>query len=153
MILCIGKCFMTELLQTNSLCALKNVVPFFNNYVPAGFPSPAESYVENNLNLHDHLVKKPSSTFFVRAIGDSMIGVGIYPKDLLVVDRSLEPNHRSIVIAVVNGEFTLKRLIKTAFDVRLRPENSKYSDIIINSETQFEVWGVVTHNVHDLRSV
>ncbi len=143
----------SQVIESQDQYALKNVVPLFDSYVPAGFPSPAESYVENNLNLHDYLVKKPSATFFVRAMGDSMIGAGIFPKDLLVVDRSLEPYHRAIVIAVVNGEFTLKRFIKTAYTVKLQPENNKYSDILITSETQFEIWGVVTHNVHDLRNI
>ena len=130
-----------------------NVIPLFNNPVSAGFPSPAESYVERNLNLHDHLVHKPAATFFVRVSGNSMVNIGIYDGDLLVVDRSIEPRNRSIVVAVVNGEFTLKRLIKHNGRIYLRPENDGYTEIAVTGDTQFEVWGVALHNVHDLRNV
>lgn len=130
-----------------------NVIPLFDSVIPAGFPSPAESYVERNLNLHDHLVRKPAATFFVRVSGHSMINVGIYNGDLLIVDRSVEPRHRSIVIAVVNGEFTLKRLIKRNGRVFLRPENPDCFEIEITDGMQFEIWGVAIHNVHDLGSV
>jgi len=129
-----------------------NVIPLFTS-IAAGFPSPAESYVERNLNLHDHLVRRSASTFFVRVSGHSMINVGIYNGDLLIVDRSVEPRNRSIVVAVVNGEFTLKRLIKKNGKVFLRPENPDCYEIEITNEMQFEIWGVALHNVHDLGNV
>lgn len=128
-------------------------IPLFTSHIIAGFPSPAESYVENNLNLHEHLVHKPASTFFVRVAGDSMIGAGIFKGDLLIVDRSIEPRHRSIIVAVVFGEFTLKRFIKRQDKIFLQPENPKYHEIEITDESQFEVWGVATANVHDLRNI
>lgn len=128
-------------------------IPYFINYLPCGFPSPAESWSEQVLNLHEHLVHKPAATFFVRVDGDSMIGAGIYKGDLLIVDRSLEARHGSIVVAVVDGEFTLKRLIKRNGEIFLHAENPKYSDLKIESEMNFEVWGVAIHNIHDLRRV
>lgn len=137
----------------STMSQYNNVVPLFNTPLTAGFPSPAESYVERNLNLHDHLVRKPAATFFVRVSGNSMINVGIYNGDLLIVDRSVEPRHRSIVVAVVNGEFTLKRLILRNGKVFLRPENQDFTEIEITDGMQFEIWGVALHNIHDLGNV
>ena len=127
-------------------------VLLFENYVPAGFPSPAETYTEGPLNLHDYLVKKPAATFFVRVTGDSMVGAGIFKGDLLVVDKSLEPAHRSIVIAAVDGEFTVKRLIKRQGQILLQAENPNYPDRLIQEGNSFEIWGVVCHCIHDLRN-
>lgn len=133
--------------------SLSTPIPYFLSYLPCGFPSPAESWSEQVLNLHEHLIHKPSSTFFVRVDGDSMTGAGIYKGDLLIVDRSLEARHGSIIVAVVDGEFTLKRLIKRNGEIFLHAENSKYSDLKIESEMNFEIWGVAIHNIHDLRRI
>lgn len=141
------------MVNANKTYKYDNVNPLFESTIAAGFPSPAESYVERNLNLHDHLVRKPAATFFVRVSGHSMINVGIYNGDLLIVDRSVEPRHRSIVVAVVNGEFTLKRLIKRNGRVFLSPENPECFEIEITEGMQFEIWGVALHNIHDLGSV
>jgi DNA polymerase V len=124
--------------------------PLFLSGVSAGFPSPADDYLDQQLDLNEHLVKNPAATFFVRVAGDSMIGAGINDNDILVVDRSLEPNTNNVVIAVVNGELTVKRLIKKRSAWRLVAENPKYPDLEINGETPLEVWGVVTFAIHSL---
>jgi DNA polymerase V len=116
--------------------------------VSAGFPSPANDYLEGKLDLNEHLIKNPPATFFVRVSGDSMIGVGIYPEDILVVDRGEEPKNGKIVIAVINGELTVKRLQRGRDGVFLLPENPNYTPIIITPEMDFQVWGVVTYVIH-----
>jgi len=122
----------------------------FDARVPAGFPSPAADYEEDRLDLNEHLIKHPVATFFVRAIGDSMIGAGIHCGDLLIVDRSLEPRDRSVVIAVVNGELTVKRIRIRKRKITLEPENESYHAQEINENMEFEVWGVVTSVIHEL---
>jgi len=118
--------------------------------VAAGFPSPADDYLkaETPLDLNEHLIKHPAATFFVRVRGDSMTGCGIFPDDILIVDRSLEPIHRKVVIAVVNGELTVKRLHKNGGQVMLMPENAGYKPIVIENEMELEIWGVVTCVIH-----
>ena len=123
---------------------------FFQAGVSAGFPSPAADYEENKLNLNKHLIKNPAATFFVKASGDSMIGAGIHNGDLLVVDRSIEPKDKSVVIAVVSGEFTVKRLRISKRKIILESENENYPARQIGEEVEFEVWGVVTNVVHAL---
>ncbi len=122
-------------------------LPFFLSRVAAGFPSPAEDYEEGRLDLND-FITHPAATFFVRASGESMTGAGIFPGDLLIVDRSREARHNSIVIAVINAEMTVKRLIKHAGQCYLKADNPAYPNIRINEETQ--IWGVVTNSVRDL---
>ena len=122
----------------------------FSARVSAGFPSPAADYEEGKLDLNRHLVRNPPATFFVRVTGDSMLGAGIHCGDLLIVDRSLEPKNRSVVIAVINGELTVKRISIRGKKVTLLPENENYSPQEINPESEFEVWGVVTNVVHEL---
>jgi DNA polymerase V len=122
----------------------------FETRVSAGFPSPAADYEEDKLDLNKHLIKHPAATFFVRAIGDSMVKAGIHCGDLLVVDRSLEPRDRSVVIAVVNGELTVKRIRIRKKKITLEPENNNYSAQEINEDMEFEVWGVVTNVIHKL---
>ncbi|MEM6838644.1 MAG: translesion error-prone DNA polymerase V autoproteolytic subunit [Cyanobacteria bacterium P01_C01_bin.120] len=116
--------------------------------VPAGFPSPAEDYVEGPLDLNRYLIHHPAATFFVRVIGDSMTGVGIYPNDLLIVDRAVDPISGSIVIAVINGDLTVKRLHQGGDRVALLPENPAYQPIEITPAMTFEIWGVVTKSIH-----
>ncbi|MHC4692850.1 MAG: LexA family protein [Planctomycetota bacterium] len=122
----------------------------FDARVPAGFPSPAADYEEDRLDLNEHLIKHPVATFFVRAIGDSMIGAGIHCGDLLIVDRSLEPSDRNVVIAVVNGELAVKRIRIGKKKITLVPENENYHAREINENMEFEVWGVVTSVIHEL---
>ncbi len=116
--------------------------------VSAGFPSPADDYLEEHLDVGDYLVKNPTATFFVRVQGDSMVGAGIHPDDILVVDRSLAARHNTIIIAVLNGEFTVKRLYKKGGDIRLVPENPRYASLSIRDGDEFAVWGVVAHVLH-----
>ncbi|WP_319582958.1 translesion error-prone DNA polymerase V autoproteolytic subunit [uncultured Pseudodesulfovibrio sp.] len=123
-------------------------VPLAGESVPAGFPSPAEEYLEKRLDLNEHLVARPEATYFVRVSGDSMIGAGIHHGDLLVVDRSLDPKPGNIIIALVDGEFTVKRLRRTPIGLELAPENPDYVAIPLSEETDFQVWGVVLHVVH-----
>ncbi|MHC4655703.1 MAG: LexA family protein [Planctomycetota bacterium] len=122
----------------------------FDGRVPAGFPSPAADYEEDKLDLNEHLIRHPAATFFVRAIGDSMVGAGIHCGDLLVVDRSLEARDRSVVIAAVNGELTVKRIRIRKKKITLEPENESYRVQEINENMEFEVWGVVTSVIHEL---
>ncbi len=124
--------------------------PLFEAMVPAGFPSPAADYEEDKLDLNKHLVQHPAATFFVRVAGDSMIGAGIHCGDLLVVDRSLEPKNNNIVIAVVDGEMTVKRIRIRGKRITLEPENESYTVCEITEDTQFEVWGVVISVIHKL---
>ena len=122
----------------------------FASRVCAGFPSPADDYVAATLDLNEHLIAHKEATFFLRATGQSMIGAGIHDGDLLVVDRSLGPTHRSVVIAVVDGEFTVKRLYKRAGRIRLLAENPDYAPIEFADGQELQVWGVVTNVIHRL---
>ena len=118
--------------------------------VQAGFPSPAEDYMDQPLNLNAYLIDNPTATFFVRAGGDSMIGAGIHQNDLLIVDRSLRPVSGNVVIAIVEGEFTVKRLIIHSRYVELRPENNRYPVLKFTEDSELEIWGVVTSVIHRL---
>jgi len=122
-------------------------VPLFGHKVPAGFPSPADDYIEGRLSLDEHLVPHKDSTFFVRAKGNSMIGAGIFDGDLLVVDKSLSAVSGCIVIAVIDGELTVKRLIYRGDSVILQPENPRFKEIELQDGQELQVWGVVTSTV------
>ncbi len=122
----------------------------FEAEVSAGFPSPAADYEEDKLDLNRYLIKNPAATFFVRVTGYSMMGAGIYSGDLLVVDRSLEPRDKSVVIAVIDGELTVKRIRIGKKKITLEPENENYSVQQITEDTDFQVWGVVTNVIHAL---
>ena len=124
--------------------------PIFMATVPAGFPSPAADYEEGKLDLNRHLIRNPAATFFVRVTGDSMIKAGIHNGDLLVVDRSIEPGDKNVVIAVVNGELTVKRIRIRKNKLTLVAENDAYQSQEINDQIEFEVWGVVTNVIHAL---
>jgi DNA polymerase V len=131
-------------------CGVSLHRPLFLSGVSAGFPSPADDYLDRKLDLNEHLIKNPAATFFVRVAGDSMTGAGINDNDILVVDRSLEPCSGSIVIAVINGELTVKRLLKGKDSCRLIAENPDYADLEIDEETPLEIWGVATYAIHSL---
>lgn len=119
--------------------------------VQAGFPSPADDFSEKELDLNALVVKKPAATFFVKVEGESMINAGICSGDLLVVDRSIEPKNGQIVVAVVNGEFTVKRLKIGALGCFLVPENNKYPTLKVDGEDECRIWGVVTYVIHKTR--
>lgn len=122
----------------------------FSTKIEAGFPSPADDYIEGQLDLNEYLVKNPPATFFVRVSGESMIGAGIHPNDLLIVDRSIKPKAGKVVIAVINGEFTVKRLVDRNGSFWLVPENSKFPEKQIKDDEDVLVWGVVTNVIHPL---
>ena len=126
-------------------------IPLVTSNVPAGFPSPADDYIEDVIDLNKHLVNHPNATFFVKVKGDSMEGANINDGDILIVDRSLNAKSGSIVIAVVDGELTVKRLKQlskgSSKEIFLVPENNNYPDIAIISD-RFEVWGVVSYIIH-----
>jgi DNA polymerase V len=134
----------------SAACNISLQRPLFLSGVSAGFPSPADDYLDRKLDLNEHLIKNPAATFFVRVAGDSMIDAGINDNDILVVDRSLEPGSGSIVIAVINGELTVKRLVKGKNSCRLIAENPDYQDLEIDEETDLEIWGVATYAIHSL---
>ncbi|SIO13765.1 LexA family protein [Halodesulfovibrio marinisediminis] len=117
----------------------------------AGFPSPADDYLEGALDLNKLLVHNAPATFFLRVKGDSMTGAGIHTDDILVVDRSVSPTHNSIVVAVLNGALTVKRLWQKNGRVALMPDNPRYKPIEVTHNESFEVWGVATSVIHSLR--
>lgn len=134
----------------NSHCSLK--LPFFVSRVSAGFPSPADDFLENALDLNHYLIQHPAATFFVRTSGDSMIKAGIHHNDILIVDRSLEAKNSSIVIAIVNGELTVKRLYIKGKNMILKSENPHYPDFVIKEDFAFQIWGVVTSVIHEFKN-
>lgn len=128
--------------------------PLFLSQVSCGFPSPADEYLDASLDLNQFLIKKPAATFLVRASGDSMIDAGIFHSDILIVDRSLTAQFGQIVVAIYNGEFTVKRYMRAQPQgIMLAPENKKYQPLIIHDMSEFQVWGVVTYCLHSLNKV
>lgn len=125
-------------------------LPVYACTVQAGFPSPADDFMEGKLDLNRHLVQHPTATFFVKASGESMIDAGIHSGDILVVDRSLEPRHGKIVIAALDGQLTVKRLHKKDGHTYLMPENVAYDPIEIGEGNEVVIWGVVTNVIHPL---
>ena len=124
--------------------------PIFSDAVPAGFPSPATDYCERKLDLNELCVNKPAATYFVRAEGDSMIEAGIFPGDVIVVDRSINAAHGDIVIASFNGELLIKKL-ESSPTTRLVPMNSQHEPIVVPEDTDLEIFGVATTVIHSLR--
>lgn len=125
-------------------------LPFFSSPVEAGFPSPADDFIEQSLNLHTYLVHNESATFFVRAHGDSMINAGIHNNDLLIVDRSVPAENNRIVIAALDGELTVKRLVRRHDKVFLAAANPDYPDFDITHSEYIHIWGVVRYAIHKL---
>lgn len=123
-------------------------VALFLSSVQAGFPSPADDFIEKKLDLNELLIKRPAATFFIRVEGRSMEEAHIYPGDILVVDRSLQAQDGAIVVAILNGEFTVKRLVKKPGQCFLVAENRTFPPIEITQEMDFQVWGVVTYVIH-----
>lgn len=121
--------------------------------VHAGFPSPAADYAQPRIDLNRHLLLNENASFLFRVRGESMTGIGIYDGDTLIVDRSINPVHNQIVLAIVDGEFTVKRLYKRGQDIRLIAENPKFSPITLKEGQELSIWGVVTFNLHSLSGV
>ncbi|MEA1972321.1 MAG: translesion error-prone DNA polymerase V autoproteolytic subunit [Candidatus Cloacimonadota bacterium] len=139
----------------NSIVSIKKIenkvkikLPLYGHTSQAGFPSPAEDYIESRIDLNEHLIKHPEATFLVTVAGDSMIGAGIFDGDILIIDRALEPIPNKIVIAVIDGELTIKRLKKKENKWYLQADNSNYDDIHFFKEEELTIWGVVTNSIH-----
>lgn len=139
-----------EALSAVSYSETAQDAPLFLEAVAAGFPSPAGDYIERRLDLNEHLIQHPSATFFVRVAGDSMTGAGIHDGDMLIVDRSLEPASGSVVVAAVNGELTVKRLMKHDGRCILKPENDAFGCIEVAEYSDVHIWGVATCVIHRL---
>lgn len=125
-------------------------VPLYLCSVSAGFPSPAGDYVESNIDLNDWLIRNKLATYIVRVEGDSMAGE-IHPEDRLIIDRSLEPRHKDVVIACIDGEMLVKRLVIEEGRYYLMAENPQYPAIELNGDRELIIWGVATHSIHRLR--
>jgi DNA polymerase V len=126
-------------------------IPLVSANVEAGFPSPADDHLERSLDLNEHVVKNPAATFFVRVKGDSMRDAGISSGDILVVDRSLSPEDGQVVVAMLDGDFTVKRLRKRKGQFFLEAGNSAYPPIEVRENQELVVWGVVTFVIHQPR--
>jgi DNA polymerase V len=125
-------------------------INIYSEHIPAGFPSPAEDFIEKSLDLNDYLITNRSATFMVKVTGHSMEKAGIMDGDLLIIDRSVEPADGKIVLGVLNGEFTVKRITKTRGKLYLEPASDNFKTIEINPEMDFRIWGVVTWAIHKI---
>jgi DNA polymerase V len=143
-----GHAFPTGSLFSQLPCIPLPGFPLLATAVPAGFPSPAADFVEDRLSLDEHLIEHREATFFVRVTGQSMTGFGIHDGDLLVVDRAVDAADRSVVIAVVDGEFTVKQLCRIPDGVLLRASGKGHGDILVGPDQDLTVWGVVRWAIH-----
>lgn len=125
-------------------------IPMIQDGVSAGFPSPAQDFMENNIDLNKELSENPLATFYIKVSGNSMVDAGIDDKDILVVDRSLEPADKKIAICFIDGEFTVKRLKLEKEYLYLMPENQNYEPIKVSAENNFIIWGIVTYVIKKL---
>ncbi len=123
-------------------------LPLYLATVAAGFPSPADDFIDKKLDLNEHLIEHPTATFFVRVYGDSMRDAHVFSGDVLIVDRAIEPANNRIVVAAVDGELTVKRIRKQGGRLFLIPENPEFRPIEVTEDTGFEIWGVVTYVIH-----
>ena len=123
-------------------------------YLPkimAGFPSPAEDFTELSINLDKLLVNNPPATFMAYAEGESMINIGIHHGDIIIIDRSLNPQNNDVIVAILEGEFLIKQFSNIGNQIKLIPHNSKYPIIEIKENSDFQVWGVVVHSIRSYR--
>ena len=127
------------------------LIPLLKETISAGFPSPAEDYIEIGIDLNKYLIKNPISTFVLRVSGNSMNNAGIYNNDLLIIDRSINPNPGHIVVALLDGEFTLKRLIKEEDNYYLKADKENYPSINLYEYIDIQIWGVATYSIHELK--
>ena len=123
-------------------------IPLLTDSVSAGFPSPADDYTEENIDLNEHLISNPFITFFLRVKGDSMINAGIKDKDLIIVAKSLTARPGNIIIAMIDGEFTIKRLSIKNNELYLKAENHNYPDFEFKHHIDVQIWGVVIYSIH-----
>ena len=138
-----------EIYSSQNLTGLNQ--PLLGNNVPAGFPSPAQDYIEETLDLNEFLIDHPTATYFVKVEGYSMVDAGINPGDILIVDRAAEPIHKKVVIAIVDGELTVKRLYSEKGKWYLVPDNPEFEPIEITEDMNFQIWGVVTYAIHKMK--
>lgn len=122
-------------------------LPYADGGIQAGFPSPAQDYISESIDLNREIVRHPAATFYGRVSGDSMIGDGIDPDDIIVIDRSLEPQDDDLAVCCVDGDFTLKRIRLETDKVWLIPANESFDPILVTPDTRFEIWGVVTYTI------
>ena len=127
------------------------LIPLVTENISAGFPSPADDYIELGIDLNKYLIKNPISTFFLRVSGNSMNNAGIYNNDLLIIDRSINPNPGHIVVALLDGEFTLKRLIKKQDNYYLKADKENYPAINLYEYIDIQIWGVAIYSIHELQ--
>ena len=137
-----------QVLDSLDSATKKFKVPLLTDSVSAGFPSPADDYTEENIDLNEHLISNPFSTFFLRVKGDSMINAGIKDKDLIIVDKSLIAKPGNIIIAMIDGEFTIKRLSIKNDELYLKAENNNYPDFRFKNHIDVQIWGVVIYSIH-----
>ncbi len=130
---------------------LRLSLPYADAGIQAGFPSPAQDYIQESIDLNRELVKHPAATFYGRVRGDSMTGEGITDGDIIVIDRSLEPSDGDLAVCCLEGEFTLKRIKLEPGRIWLVPSNESFDPILVTPDNQFEVWGVVTHTIKNNR--
>ena len=141
----------TELMRPQPVAARLHLkVPLVGASAPAGFPSPADDYLDRPLDFNELLIENPDATFAVRIVGDSMVGAGIFPGDIAVVDRSKTATDRSIILAILDGEFTVKRYRKSGKRQWLEAENPNYKAIELTEDSAFEVWGVIRKSIRML---
>lgn len=126
-------------------------LPFADQGIQAGFPSPAQDYISESIDLNHELIHHPAATFYGRVSGDSMIGEGIDSGDILVIDRSIEPADGDLAVCCLDGDFTLKRISLRGNDVWLIPSNEQFDPILVTPDSHFEVWGVVTYTIKQHR--
>lgn len=122
-------------------------LPFVENGIKAGFPSPATDFLDSAIDLNKHLISNPSTTFIAVADGYSMKGAGIDHQDLLIIDRSIEPSNGAIAVCCIDGEFTLKRLVVKRKEIYLMPENEDFKPIKVSEYNEFEIWGILTYSI------
>ena len=125
-------------------------VPLVESSAEAGFPSPADDYLDQPLDFNELLIENPAATFAVRISGESMTGAGLYPGDIAIINRARRPANGNVILALVDGDFTIKRYRNRGGQIRLTPENPAFPDIPITADSAFEVWGVVTHSIRML---
>ena len=131
--------------------AARNRYPLYESPAACGFPSPAADYMEKRLSLDDLLVEHPAATFFAKAQGSSMEGVGIFDGDVLIVDRSLTPRTNDVVMCLLDGELCVKTLIRDNGSTELHSANAAFTPVVLKDGQTLDVWGVVIHVIHSLR--
>ena len=137
-------------LPTPCLAVTRAAIPMFASRVPAGFPSPADDYLDHPLDFNELLIAHPAATFAVRVTGISMDGIGIFPGDIAVVDRALTAVDGSIILGILDGEFTIKRYRRKGAAAWLEAANPAFGPTMLDEHRQFEVWGVVPHTIRKL---